>query len=70
MQFYMISFSFFPVLILLSIIEENAFGGGVLARFYRPGGGGFKLFLPGSGELPIKKLPGFCLGGIVRLGTD
>ena len=33
--------------------------GGVLAHFYRPGGGGFELlFCPGVGNSPIKKLPG------------
>ena len=48
---------------LLLIIEENAPGGGVLARFYRPGGGGFELFLPGNGEFAHQKLPGFCPGG-------
>ena len=32
-------------------------GGGVLARFYRPGGGGFELlFCPGVGNAPIKKV--------------
>ena len=40
------------------IIEENALGGGVLARFYRPGGGGFELFLPGGRNSPIKKMSG------------
>ena len=30
--------------------------GGVLARFYRPGGGGFKLlFCPGGGEFAHQK---------------
>ena len=43
---------------LLWIIEENAPRGGVLARFYRPGGGAFELFLPGGGNLSIKKFPG------------
>ena len=41
-------------------------GGGVLARFYRPGGGGFELLsCPGGGDFaPQKKLPkGFALGG-------
>ena len=34
---------------LLWIIEENAHGNCVFARFYRPGGGGgFELFLPGG----------------------
>ena len=33
--------------------------GWVLARFYRPGDGGFELFCcPGVGNSPIKKLPG------------
>ena len=32
-------------------------GGGVLARFYRPGGGGFELFFArGMGNSPIKKI--------------
>ena len=32
-------------------------GGGVLARFYRPGGGGFELlFCPGVGNSPIQKI--------------
>ena len=30
--------------------------GGVLARFYRPGGVGFELFLPGGENSPIKKI--------------
>ena len=39
-------------------------GGGVFARFYRPGGRwGFELFLPGGGNSPIKKLPGVLPGG-------
>ena len=41
-------------------------GGGVLARFYRPGGWGFSTpFLPwGWGIRPSKKLPGrFARGG-------
>ena len=39
--------------------------GGVLARFYRPGGGCFELFFAwGWGIRPSKKLPeGFCPGG-------
>ena len=39
--------------------------GGVLALFYRPGGGGFELlFCPGVGNSPIKKITrGFCPGG-------
>ena len=46
-------------------------GGGVLARFYRPGDGGFELFFcPGVGEFPIKKIAqGFCSGGVVRPDT-
>ena len=40
-------------------------GGGVLARFYRPGESGFELsFCPGGGICPSKKLPrGFAGGG-------
>ena len=50
----MISVSFF-LMILFWRIEENAPGGGVLARFY----GRFELFLPrGWGIRPSKKLPG------------
>ena len=47
-------------------------GDGVLARFYRPGGGGFELFFcPGVGNSPIKKIAqGFCLGGMVKIGID
>ena len=39
--------------------------GGLLARFYRPGGGGFELFFArGVGNSPIKKIArGFCRGG-------
>ena len=34
-------------------------GGGVLARFYRPGGGGFEHFLSGGWGIRLsKKLPG------------
>ena len=46
--------------------------GGVLARFYRPGGGGFELLsCPGGGEFAHqKKLPGVLPGGMVRLGID
>ena len=33
-------------------------GGGVLARFYRPGDGASELFLPGGGNSSIKKFPG------------
>ena len=59
----MISVSFF--MFLLSIIEENAPGGGVLARFYRPGG--FELFFcPGGGEFAHQKIA----RGMVRLGID
>ena len=47
------------------IIEENAPGGGVLARFYRPGDWGFELFFcPGGGEFAHQKVArGFCPGG-------
>ena len=50
---------------LWRIIEENAPGGGVLARFYKPRVGGLNSFLPGGvGNSPIKKIaPGFCPGG-------
>ena len=39
--------------------------GRALARFYRPGGGGFELFFARRvGNSPIKKLPrGFARGG-------
>ena len=58
----MISVSFF--VFLLWIIEENAPGGGVLARFIGPGVGGLDLlFAQGWGICPSKKLPGFCPGG-------
>ena len=40
--------------------------GVVLARFYRLGDGVLNSFLPGVGNLPIKKLP----GAMVRLGID
>ena len=52
--------------------KKNAPEGGVLARFYRPGGGGFELlFCPEVGISPIEKSAlGFCLGGVVRLGID
>ena len=62
----MISVSFFHVFTVN--IEENASRDGVLAHFYRPGGGGFELFFcPGRwGIRPSKKLP----GGMVRLGID
>ena len=66
MQFYMISVSFFHVFIA-GIIEENAPGGGVLARFYRPGGWGFELFFArGVGNSPIKRIA----RGMVRLVID
>ena len=50
------------------LIEENAHRGGILAHFYRPGGGAFELFcLPGEvGNLPIKKIA----WGMVRTGID
>ena len=50
---------------LWRIIEENAPRGGVLARFYRLGGGGFEVFFArGVGNSPIKKIaPGVCPGG-------
>ena len=42
---------------LLWIIEENDPRGGVLARFYRPGGGGFELFFSREvGNSHIKKI--------------
>ena len=63
MQFCMISVSFFHIFIA-GIIEENAPGGGVLARFYRPGVGVLNSFLPGGGEFAHQKIcPGFCPGG-------
>ena len=38
--------------------------GGVLAGFYRPGGGGFELFFAGSGEFAHQKnCLGFLPGG-------
>ena len=43
-------------------------GGGVLARFYGPGGGA--LFARGVGNLPIKKLPGHFARGMVKFGID
>ena len=48
---------------------------GALARFYRPGGGGFELFsCSGVGNSPTKKLPWVLLGGggggMVKLGID
>ena len=46
------------------IIEKNAPGGGVLARFYRPGGWGLELFFArGLGIRPSKKLPQGFAGG-------
>ena len=51
---------------LLWIIVENAPGGRIFARFYRPRGGGFELFLPGGGNSTIKKIA----RGMVRLGID
>ena len=46
-------------------------GGGVLARFYRPGGWGFGHFLPGGGEFAHQKdCPGVFPGGMVRLRID
>ena len=47
--------------------------GGVLARFYRPRGGGFEfLFCPGGGEFAHQKnyLGVLPEGGMVRLGID
>ena len=45
--------------------SEKCLGGGVLARFYRPGSGSFELlFCPGGEFAHQKKLP----GGMVRLG--
>ena len=56
---------------LLWIIEENAPGGGVLARFYMPEGWQFwTLFCQGVGNSPIKKLAGVLPRGMVRLGID
>ena len=52
----MTSVSFFHVF-RWRIIEENAPGGGILARLYRPGGKGFELlFARGVGNSPIKKI--------------
>ena len=51
---------------LLRIIEENAPGGGVLARFCRPGSGGFELIFVGGGGGDFahqKTAQGFCQGG-------
>ena len=48
-------------------------GGGVLARFYRPGGWGFDLFFAqGVGNSPIKKIARGVLPseGMVSLGID
>ena len=44
--------------------------GFVLARFYRPGGGAFELFLPGGGNSSIKNFPGLFALGMIRLGID
>ena len=57
----MTSVSFF-----VDFIVENALGGGVLARFYRPGGGVLNSFLPGGGEFAHQK----NCPGMVRLGID
>ena len=64
----MISVSFFHVFIVNN--WEKCPWGGVLARFYRPGGGGFELlFFLGGGEFAHQKLPGgFALRG--RDGQD
>ena len=60
----MTSVSFFHVSIVNNH-EENAPEGGILARFYRPGGGGFELFFGlGGGEFAHQKNAwGFCPGG-------
>ena len=50
----MISVSFFHVLIVNNC--GKCPGGGVSARFYRPGDGGFELFLPESGEFAHQKI--------------
>ena len=53
--------------LIFHVFKENAPGGGVLARFYRLGGGSFELFFGrGWGIRPSKKLP----GGVVRLRID
>ena len=59
----MISVSFFHVFIVNN--WEKCPGGGVLAHFYRFGGGDFELlFCPGVENLPIKKIAmGFFPGG-------
>ena len=55
MQFYMISVSFFYVFIVNN--RGKCPRGGVLRRFYMPGGGGFELFFAwGVGNSPIKKI--------------
>ena len=54
----MISVSFFHVFIVNN--REKCPGGGVLARFYRPGGGGELLFCPRGGEFAHQKN---CPGG-------
>ena len=54
LQFYKTSVPFLDVFIV-----ENAHGGGVLARFYRPGEGVLNSFFArGCGMRPLKKLPG------------
>ena len=61
----MISVSFFHVFTVNN--KKNAPGGGVFARFYRPGGGSFEvLFARGWGIRPSQKLA----GGMVRLGIN
>ena len=60
----MMSVSFFHVFMVNN--RGKCPGGGVLARFYRPGGVGVLnfLFARGVGNLPVKKLPGgFAWGG-------
>ena len=55
----MISVSFFHVFIVNN--WEKCPRGGVLARFYRPGGGGFERFFARGGEFTHQKN---CLGGL------
>ena len=44
--------------------------GGVLARFYRPGGRGFELsFCPGVGNSPIEKIAQGGLSGLELTDT-
>ena len=51
----MISVAFFHVFMVNN--QEKCPRDLVLARFYRPGGGGFELlFCPGVGNSPIKKI--------------